>query len=178
MDGTPNQHEIVLSSNTSSSSPRNVPLAIRRMILELGMRYRPGVSAGPSDLEAHDAKLALLAADLADAPPKLLTRAIGEWVRTKAFLPKASELLNLIEGQVKQSAGTPTASTRVEGLRMAIPRWNQNLYRERPDLNPMGPHEHRDKPKAEWRVNDDGQAYVHDLTLSEIAQRREEHLFS
>lgn len=69
---------------------KSAPAPIKRLILELGLRYRP---LAQDQLEAYQAKLAALTADCADLPPKLLERAIGEWVRESPYLPKASDLI-------------------------------------------------------------------------------------
>lgn len=74
---------------THSSQPSG---AIKRLIGELGLRYRPSAQA---DLEAHAAALALLARDVSDVPPAYLERAIREWVRDRQFMPKANELIEL-----------------------------------------------------------------------------------
>lgn len=67
------------------------------MIGELGLRYRPSAQA---DLEAHAAAIALLTCDVADIPIAHLERASQEWVRTKPFMPKASELVELARASV------------------------------------------------------------------------------
>jgi hypothetical protein len=59
----------------------------------LGLRYRPSVQA---DLEAHAASLALLARDLSDVDPVRLESAADHWARTERFMPRASELRNLV----------------------------------------------------------------------------------
>lgn len=68
------------------------PAEIRRLIGELGLRYRPAAQA---DLEAHAGSLALLARDLADVPPKYLAKAIHKWTMESKFMPKAAELAAL-----------------------------------------------------------------------------------
>lgn len=69
---------------------RTAPSAIKKLILELGLRYRP---MAPDQLEAYQAKLAALTADCADIPPRHLERAIADWVRSSPYLPKASDLV-------------------------------------------------------------------------------------
>jgi hypothetical protein len=66
----------------------------RRLISELGLRYRPSVQA---DLEAHAAQLALLAKDVAEVDYRDLSDAIAKHVRQSPFLPKACELLQLAD---------------------------------------------------------------------------------
>lgn len=73
----------------------SVPPAIGRIIGELGLRYRPSVSA---DLEAHAEAIRLLTEDVADVPPHLLEAAAKRWVRENRFMPKASELVALARG--------------------------------------------------------------------------------
>jgi hypothetical protein len=64
-----------------------------KIISELGLRYRPLASA---DQEAHAAQVALLVQDLADADPHQLARAAQEYARTERFMPKACDLLAII----------------------------------------------------------------------------------
>jgi hypothetical protein len=80
------------SPSFEKQSSRNVPSAIKRLVAELGLRYRPSAQA---DLEEHAATLALLAVDLADIPPQYLEKAISVWVSQKPWLPKASELVEI-----------------------------------------------------------------------------------
>ena len=57
------------------------------------MRFEPSSRA---DLDAHAARVALLAEDLFDAPADALEQAIAIWVRERPFLPKASDLQALV----------------------------------------------------------------------------------
>jgi hypothetical protein len=78
---------------------------VKRLVSELGFRYRPSAQA---DLEAHGATLALLAVDVTDIPPALLGRAIEEWARKSRFMPKAAELIELAQSYIaKPKGGTP-----------------------------------------------------------------------
>jgi hypothetical protein len=83
-------------SRHSETSP---PPKIRALVAELGLRYRP---ASQADLAAHAAQLALLARDLADIDPDALSEAIREHVLFSPFMPKAADLVALIE---KRSGG-------------------------------------------------------------------------
>jgi len=80
----------------------NVPPAIKRLVGELGLRYRPAAQA---DLEAHAASLALLASDLHDVPPHLLEKAIAQHVLSSPYLPKASDLITIARSFVNREAG-------------------------------------------------------------------------
>lgn len=82
-------------SSTSSEPPRGqtIPRGILNLIGKVGLRYEPSVK---SDLDAHAARVALLAEDVADAEPWKLQQAIDRWVRAKPFLPKASELREIM----------------------------------------------------------------------------------
>ncbi len=88
------------------NSERPVPASIRKLIGELGLRYRPTRS---TDLEAHAAALALLARDLADVAPIALANAIEQWARSSAFMPKASELLALMHTHAANGTGRALA---------------------------------------------------------------------
>jgi len=68
--------------------------AIKRIIAELGLRYRP---SGQADLEEHAASLALLARDVAEVPADLLQEAAGRHALQSPFMPKASELIGLAQ---------------------------------------------------------------------------------
>ena len=59
------------------------------------MRFPPNFATSERDREAQ---VLLLASDLRDVHPRLLQAAADEWVRTKAFMPKASELRNMCAG--------------------------------------------------------------------------------
>lgn len=79
-------------SSTSSEQPRRrtVPRQIANLIGKVGLRFEPSVK---SDLEAHAARVALLAEDLADADPNQLAIAIQQWAMAKPYMPKASDLI-------------------------------------------------------------------------------------
>jgi hypothetical protein len=49
------------------------------------------------------------------------------------------------------------AGSRVEILRHELPRWNENLWKVRPDL----------RGYSEWRIDEGGQSYIHNLTRAE-----------
>jgi hypothetical protein len=131
-----------------------VPQKIRTMILEIGLRYRP---SGQADIQMHMDRLELLMQDVADIPPLRLQTAINAWVAKSPYLPKASDLIEGVRQAVSSILDRAAPSERVGALRRSIPQWNAVLYRERPEL----------QGKAEWRVTDDGQAYIHDLTEAE-----------
>lgn len=82
-------------ASTCSSPPKrkSVPASIRSLISGLGLRYAPSAAA---DLEAHAARVALLAEDLADAEPWKLQQAIAQHVNASPYLPKASDLRELM----------------------------------------------------------------------------------
>jgi hypothetical protein len=82
---------------------KSAPASIKRLILELGLRYRP---MAPDQLEAYQAKLAALTADCADLPPKRLERAIADWARESPFLPKASDLISKAQSYTLQQDRT------------------------------------------------------------------------
>lgn len=72
--------------------PNAHPL-IRQAVLELATRYRPN---RPEELEPFQARIALLTKDLAHVNPQALKDAADEWARRERWLPKASELIDLI----------------------------------------------------------------------------------
>jgi hypothetical protein len=82
------------------------------MVLELGLRFRPQTT---DNQEEYAATVTLLAQDVADVPPHLLQQAIGEWVRTKRFLPRASELIELAQlAQRGNERGTDSAVANLQ----------------------------------------------------------------
>jgi hypothetical protein len=83
----PSSRDIVPSS---MKRPDN---RLLKAVMELGLRYRP---LGAADQEAHTAQVALLAKDLAGVDPDKLTRAAQEYARTERFMPKACDLLAII----------------------------------------------------------------------------------
>ncbi len=74
--------------------PLNVHPLIRQAVLELATRYRP---TNQADIEPFEAKVALLTKDLAHVNPQALKAAADEWARRERWLPKASELIDLIK---------------------------------------------------------------------------------
>lgn len=66
---------------------------IRQAVLELATRYRPN---NPAELEPFQARIALLTKDLAHVNPQALKEAADEWAQRERWLPKASELIDLI----------------------------------------------------------------------------------
>lgn len=82
------------STCSEPPEPRSTPPVILELISQLGLRYQPSAQA---DMQAHGARVMLLAADMADANPLKLRHAIARWVAAKPFLPKASELRAIID---------------------------------------------------------------------------------
>lgn len=100
------------SDRPTPNSQRSVPAAVKKAIAELGLRYRPSAQA---DLEAHAHMIALLTRDVADIPPHILEAAIDQWCRTKPFLPKASELIELSKQRVSNdNVGTDAALRQLQ----------------------------------------------------------------
>lgn len=81
------------STCSTPPKPKSVPPRVRSLISKLGLRFAPSLAA---DMEAHSARVALLAEDVADADPDRLQQAVDRWVATKPFLPKASELREIM----------------------------------------------------------------------------------
>lgn len=101
-DNGENQPPIRSSAPTGMLVPKSVPSAVKKLILELGLRYRP---ASADQLDGHQAKLVALMIDLRDIPPESLERSIRHWVLQSPYLPKASDLADLAKGFVAQSEG-------------------------------------------------------------------------
>lgn len=76
--------------------PLSVHPLIQQAILELATRYRPNSQA---DIEPYQAKVALLTKDLAHVNPHGLKAAADEWAQRERWLPKASELIDLMREQ-------------------------------------------------------------------------------
>lgn len=93
----------------------------------LDVRYPPNNATSEEDREAQ---VLLLASDVADVPADLLKMATNEWVRTKAFMPKASELRNLA-GEVRRKGEDPN-DRAVIGRRVAD-NYNQRLASQETD---------------------------------------------
>lgn len=91
---------LTFSGKPEQTQSPKVPTKIRTLIAELGLRYRPTSQA---DLEAHAGALALLCTDLADAPPHLLQRAIQRHALESPYLPKASDLVRLMQDDLNGS---------------------------------------------------------------------------
>lgn len=97
---------------TSRPAPTSAPSAAhRKLVGEIGLRYRPSAQA---DLPAHAAALALMVNDVADVPVRYLDPAIRRWVREKQWMPKASELIELARDEQARSGRGPRAGDPVE----------------------------------------------------------------
>lgn len=90
--------------STRRSPAPTIPKEVHRIVAELGLRFRPTSSA---DLEAHRGRLALLAQDLADAPPALLDQAARDWSRSSRFMPTAAELVALMQSAINAADRRP-----------------------------------------------------------------------
>lgn len=108
---------------SSEPPPPKRPLSARhkKLIGELGLRYRPSAQA---DLEAHAASLALLTTDIADIPPEVLEEAIRRHASQSVYMPKAAELFALardietaqgLKGRPVDMAARRNAQLRAEG---------------------------------------------------------------
>lgn len=84
--------------STSTPSQKSVRPEIRKMIGEMAIRFQPSINA---DLAAHTAKVAFLTIDLADLPPRALENAIAEYVLNAVYLPKAAEIIEIVNRQAK-----------------------------------------------------------------------------
>lgn len=109
MSESDEDHALTLPLTSSGKPKRNSPpTRIKTMIAELGIRYRPTSQA---DIDAHGRSLDLLCGDLADAPPDLLEKAIAVHVRASVYLPKAADLIKLMQGLLSQ-AKPPTGTSK------------------------------------------------------------------
>ena len=111
----------VLTCGETQSQTSKVPAAIRKIVSELGLRYRPSAQA---DLGAHAAALALLASDLADLPPHLLERAARDWAVRSPYLPKASDLAAMCR---EMMAPAQAPRSRDDWLRAKADEYNREL---------------------------------------------------
>lgn len=66
---------------------------LTKIMLELGLRYRPLALA---DQATFEATLAILTRDLTGVDPNLLAEAVRQWVRKSEFMPKAASLLSIM----------------------------------------------------------------------------------
>lgn len=102
---------LTFDDKPSPNSQPRVPAKIKALISELGLRYRPTSQA---DLEAHAGALALLCTDLADAPPHLLERAIRQHAVASPYLPKASDLVRLMQGLLNETRPAAQPGARID----------------------------------------------------------------
>ena len=110
-----------------------MPAKIRSLISRLGLRYEP---SSKSDLEAHAARVALLAEDLAEADPWKLEQAIGRHVSRSPYLPKASDLNEIMADIARPKAqadyvdvvGNRNTQLELEGSHL---RWAWNNPEDR-----------------------------------------------
>lgn len=99
--------------------------AIRAIIAELGLRYRPSAQ---TDLEAHAAQLSLLSVDVADLPVHILRDVAKQWARESNFMPKAAELIARCRARTMQQGGGNDCNrySRENALKLAE-RYNARL---------------------------------------------------
>lgn len=95
----------------------------------LDVRFPPNASISEQDRETQ---VLLLASDVAGIHPRLLDAVAQEWVRTKAFMPKASELHNMAAA-MRQAAGSRDEGERVEIGRRVAANYNARLAGEARD---------------------------------------------
>ena len=103
------------------SQPRKPPAAVRALLLDLAARHRP---TDPARVQAHLDQLALLETDMADAPVDRLKAAIDQWVRNSRWMPKASDLWDIIRRstQPRQSASSDAYQAKLQ----ARMEWGNN----------------------------------------------------
>lgn len=112
---------ILSSPHTNEPAPRKKPsAALNRIILELGLRYRPTAAA---QLEGHQAKIAALIADLIDVPLGPLEAACRQWVTRSPFMPKASDLIELARQSVAPPA-TVSVQAWCDQRNATMPRYS------------------------------------------------------
>jgi hypothetical protein len=125
------------SSKPSESFKPKPSAKVRGLIGRLGLRYHPTNS---TDLNSHQAMLALLAEDVAMLPPDLLEKAIDRHVTLSPYMPKAADLIRLAR-EIEMSSGARLqrrGGTYAEDLAASY-----NAKRTRQDV--------------EWFVNDAGE---------------------
>lgn len=108
--------------STQTSQPKKAPAAIRALLVDMAARYRP---TDPSRVAAHVEQLDLLASDLADAPTEKLRAAIAEWVRNSRWMPRASDLWDIIRRQATSAVSIIGPSE--ERLRYRVETGNRML---------------------------------------------------
>lgn len=109
---------------------------ILEMITELGLRYQPSAQA---DKQAHAARVALLASDVADVNPLKLRLAIARWVKDRPYLPKASELRLIAESFDELPAADLhmwCADRNAWAERLGMDWWYRVISRPLPDGSP------------------------------------------
>lgn len=74
----------------SGERHRKPSAKLRKLVSEMGLRYRP---SSPAEICFHQDKLELLIEDLIDLPDHLLERAIPDLCREKPFMPRASDII-------------------------------------------------------------------------------------
>lgn len=126
-DETPGE-VIHLPRLTGASASKRVPAAIQKLILELGLRFRP---LGQADQDAYRQKLALLANDCADVPADILRRAIDHYVKGPdgTYLPKAAQLISLAQNiNAQRSSAIGPGGATVEDLHRHVAWLNERNF--------------------------------------------------
>ncbi len=115
-------------TNTVVPLRKSAPASIKKLILELGLRYHP---TSPEALEPFKAKLAALMADCANVPPAYLDRAIKRWVTESKWMPTAADLIGLARtfmADAGRSSGVDRDSR--ENAELLAQRYNARLRTE------------------------------------------------
>ncbi len=111
---------------STQSSARPPSAETEEIVRELDIRFPPNSTIGEADREAQ---VLYLASDLSDIDPSRLRAAAKEWIRTKPYMPKASELRALCH----TLGATQSLDERAEvGLRVAR-SYNARLAGEQKD---------------------------------------------
>lgn len=120
---------------SSQPRPKTIPKAIRSLIGKVGLRYEPSVKA---DLDAHAARVALLAEDMADVDAGSLARAIDIWVKSRPYMPKASDLHEYIAGLEPQPSQECVDVVTLANDRLAAKGSNLRWHWNNPECREAG----------------------------------------
>lgn len=87
---------------SSATSQRKPPAAIRAVLVEMAVPYRP---TDPQKVARHLEQIDALAIDMADAPIANLKQVCADWRRTERYMPRAVDLWDRIkQGRTRSPA--------------------------------------------------------------------------
>ena len=154
---------VLTCSPPPTRARKTIPRIIHEMIGELKVRFQHGCANDP---EGFKARCALLAEDLADAPPLLLRLAIAQWVRESPFLPTAADLTRIMRDELERRDRAAAPASPPPGY-----DWAQSFCDQR-NATIVSKRSATDDRQNEWFVDGSGNPQMRSVQRAVVAQSR------